>query len=310
MQLTRRGFSALALSAIAVRPGRAAEPIRFTTLAGIEYMVPMYAKELGLFEKRGVNVEMAIQPQAPLLLPAVVSGSLEIGVSTAVQVAMAHEQGLDIVVVSGIGGTTSEHPILDCVVRKGMNPQKPTDFVGKRVVTPGNNGTGYVMFVRYLMQGGVDPKSVTFVEAPFPRMGDLLRGGQVDAAVTVPPFTNRIIKAGIGDSFTFFVPTAEQGYVLTSVYIAKRSWAEANIDALRKINDALQEANDKMRADPKASAAFVVKTLKLPPDVVAAQPPPSTHPHFKLSDVQFWADVAFEEKMTKKRVDAKDIVVM
>jgi NitT/TauT family transport system substrate-binding protein len=308
MDLTRRAFGGLALSALAVRPGWAADPIKFTTLIGIEYTPPLYAQAKGLFAKHGVkDIDVQVSPQAPILLPAVVSGSLQIGVSTGIQVAMAHEQGLDLVLLSGTGGTTKAHPILAAVVRNGVEINNAADFVGKTVVSPGFNGTGYVLFVRWLKENGVDPKQVHFVEGGFARMADIMRGGNADAALAIPPFLDRMVKSGLGKRLDYVLP--EQDYLIVSFYIARRDWAEKHLDEVKGINAALKEANDAMKADREASNAFIAKTLKLPPDVIAAQPPPNTHPFIRPEDVQFWIDIAADQGLIKKRFDAKDIMV-
>ena len=85
------GAAAFAASAL---PAQAAETIQWSTLAAIDYLVPLIAKDAGLFGKQGLDVAMQIATQAPALLPAVVGGALQIGVSTGIQVAIANEANI------------------------------------------------------------------------------------------------------------------------------------------------------------------------------------------------------------------------
>jgi hypothetical protein len=98
--LVAGGAAAFAASAL---PVQAAETIQWSTLAAIDYLVPLIAKDAGLFGKQGLDVAMQIATQAPALLPAVVGGALQIGVSTGIQVAIANEAGLDVAIIAAAG---------------------------------------------------------------------------------------------------------------------------------------------------------------------------------------------------------------
>jgi NitT/TauT family transport system substrate-binding protein len=309
MTITRRGFGTLALSALAVgaRPLHAAEPIKaepikFATLAALDFMTPMFAQDAGLFTKQGLDVAMQIATQAPVLLPGVVGGSLQFGVSTGAQVAIAHEAGLDVVIAAGVGVITPTRVSTAVVVRPDVTIEKPSDFVGKKIVSPGFNGTFYVLFLRYLKINGIDPASVTLLEGGFAQMPDLLRSKQVDAVLAAEPFLTRMLGNGVGKRLDFFVP--DRDHIFTSFYIAKRSWTDAHKDELLRVRAALREANAMMKSDPAAAAAVQAKYLKLPPDVLAKQGLPDTRTDVTPEDVQFWADLALQVGLIKQPVAA------
>jgi NitT/TauT family transport system substrate-binding protein len=52
-----------------------------------------------------------------------------------------------------------------------------------------------VLFVKWLVEKGVDPKSVNFVEVTFPTMADIIKSGGVDAVLTAEPFVTRMTNA-------------------------------------------------------------------------------------------------------------------
>ena len=56
----------------------------------------------------------------------------------------------------------------------------------------------HVLFRKWLIEKGVDPKGVNFVEVTFPTMNDVLKSGSVDAVLTAEPFVARMTAAGTG----------------------------------------------------------------------------------------------------------------
>jgi NitT/TauT family transport system substrate-binding protein len=297
---------ALSTLAVGVRPVMAAEPIKFATLAALDFMTPMFAQDAGLFTKQGLDVTMTIATAAPTLLPGVVGGSLQYGVSTGAQVAIAHEAGLDVVIAAGVGVNTPQRVSTAVVVRPDVAIDKPSDFVGKKVVSPGINGTFYVLFLKYLKTHGINPASVTLLEGGFAQMPDLLRSKQVDAVLAAEPFLTRMLDAGLGKRLDFFVP--DRDHIFTSFYIAKRSWTDSHKDEVLKVRAALREANQMMTADPAKAAAVQAKYLKLPPDVLAKQGLPDARADVEPADVQFWIDTAFEVGLIKQKFDASELM--
>ena len=64
------------------------------------------------------------------------------------------------------------------VARNGVTIKDAKDFVGKKVGAPGIGAFLHVLFRKWLIDKGVDPKSVNFVEVTFPTMSDALKSGR------------------------------------------------------------------------------------------------------------------------------------
>jgi hypothetical protein len=111
----------------------------------------------------------------------------------------AADGGLDLVAVAGasIMNSTSNANIA-AFVRNGITIKEPKDFVGKKVGAPGLGAFLHVLFVKWLVEKGVDPKSVNFVEVTFPTMADIIKSGSVDVVLTAEPFVTRMSNAGLG----------------------------------------------------------------------------------------------------------------
>jgi NitT/TauT family transport system substrate-binding protein len=307
--MNRRDLLASSAAAVAASalPARAAETIQMSTLAGLDYLGPLIARDAGLFAKQGLDVGVQIATQAPALLPAVIGGALQVGVSTGIQVAIANEAGLDVAIIAAAGVITPQYVTTAVVMRPDVNLEKPADFIGKKILTPGINGAFHTLFLRYLKQGGVEARQVTFIEGGFAQMPDLLRASQVDAVLAAEPFLTRMIDSGVGKRLNYFVP--DKDYVVASFYIAKRSWVETHKSELEKIRLALRECASLTRSNPGVVSEAIAKYLKLPQDMVKTLRASEPVVDVRRDDVQFWCDLALQFQLLRKPVDGATLMV-
>ena len=155
--------------------------------------------EDGIFAKHGINAKLTLVGLNSNIPAALMSGSLQIGGPTPSVFLQAVDGGLDLVGVAGASSTSPETAdTAATVVRAGETVKEAKDFTGKKVGVPGIGAFLDVLFRRWLIQHGVDPKGVSFVEVTFPTMNDVLKSGAVDAVVTAEPVLSRIVKAGTG----------------------------------------------------------------------------------------------------------------
>jgi NitT/TauT family transport system substrate-binding protein len=307
--MNRRDLLASSAAAVAASalPARAAETIQMSTLAGLDYLGPLIARDAGLFAKQGLDVGVQIATQAPALLPAVIGGALQVGVSTGIQVAIDNEAGLDVAIIAAAGVITPQYVTTAVVMRPDVNLEKPADFIGKKILTPGINGAFHTLFLRYLKQGGVEARQVTFIEGGFAQMPDLLRASQVDAVLAAEPFLTRMIDSGVGKRLNYFVP--DRDYVVASFYIAKRSWLQTHKSDLEKIRVALRECASLTRSNPGVVSEAIAKYLKLPQDMVKTLRASEPVVDVRRDDVQFWCDLALQFQLLRKPVDGATLMM-
>ncbi len=185
----------------------------------------MVAEVEGIFRKHGLDATYTLIAINPSIPPALLAGSLQIGIPTPTTFLQAVDGGLDLVVIAGVADNAKNTP-LQIIVRKDGGIKEPKDLVGKKFGAPGLNAVLHVMTRHWLAQQGIDPKSVNFVEAVFPVHGDMLRSGQIDAVITVDPFATTILSRGDGvllaDLMSSFPPgNPNQMYVTTRDYATK-----------------------------------------------------------------------------------------
>lgn len=135
------------------------------------------ARELGLFEKAGLKVEL-LPPSDPSIVPrAVASGQAEIGIHYHPNLYLDHAAGVPLVRF----GTLVETPLNTLTVLAEGPVSSIKDLEGKRI---GFSVSGFedAMLGRMLDEAGVDKSSVELINVNFALSPSLI-SGQVDATI-------------------------------------------------------------------------------------------------------------------------------
>jgi NitT/TauT family transport system substrate-binding protein len=308
--LGRRVTLGLALGALAApalpRRAWAANLIRIMTVPGHSYMAPLFAQDTGLFAHQGLDVQVGLSTAPPSLLPAVASDSIQVGVSTGAQIALAREAGLDIVALSAASVQTQTHKTTALLVAPGSPLRTPRDFIGKKVASPGTNGTFYLMFLKWLIDAGIDPKSVIMLEAGFAQMGDMLRTGQVDGVLAAEPFLFRLVDSKAADPIDYYKVGRQA--VFDSFYICSQSWASANHAALVGLRQGLRDAIAGMAADQPKAAEIEAKYTKLPLEVINRLGVAEASVDVTPADMQVWLEVGKQTGLLSQDIDPASLI--
>ena len=131
-----RGWLAALIMALTVVPAaHAATKIVFLYTAVPSYIGSFVAKDEGLFEKYGLDVELIMAATCSIIPAAMVAGSAQVGAPTPTVLLQANDGGLDLVYFAGCGvyPTQSKTGILAMI---GSNLQGPGICPGKRSACP------------------------------------------------------------------------------------------------------------------------------------------------------------------------------
>src|SRR5271168_1564448 len=140
----------------------------------------MVARDEGIFAKHGFDADMTLIGINTNIPPAIVSDSIQVGGPTSPVFLQAVSGGLDLVAIAGATiMQPSSNESIAAVARTGVTIKDAKDFVGKKVGAPGIGAYLHVLFRKWLVEKGVDPKDVNFVEVTFPNMSDALKSGAV-----------------------------------------------------------------------------------------------------------------------------------
>ncbi|WP_430516879.1 ABC transporter substrate-binding protein [Bradyrhizobium yuanmingense] len=299
----------LGVSVASTAPALAQAKIQIGCTATSDCASAMVAVDEGIFRKHGLEVEMtpiAINSNIPA---AILSNSIQVGGPTSTVFLQAVDGGLDLVAIAGasVMNPTSNTAIA-AFVRNGITIKDPKDFIGKKVGAPGLNAFLHVLFVKWLVEKGVDPRSVNFVEVTFPTMADIIKSGGVDAVLTAEPFVTRMSNAGLGSVGARY--GAELGRTDPIIfYAASRDWAEKNVATVKKFREAVAEAAAIVNSDREKASASIAKFTKQPLDLVKATPPNQSEPNLKPQNLSWWIEVMSSQKMLQSKLDTAKLVL-
>jgi NitT/TauT family transport system substrate-binding protein len=267
---TSRGAFLAGAAAVAALPSiaqaAAGEPIvvRAGTIPADVAAVVEYARDRGYFKTAGLDVEIQIMQSGPVIVPAVIGGSLDVGAANTGSLAGAVERGLPLRIfapASQVGPNTST----DVIMVKDDSPIKTAaDVNGKTVAIVAMKTVQHALFLAWVDKHGGDSKTVKMIEIPFPEMIGALDSGRVDVAIPSEPFTSqgRTGNRVIGNCYD-----ALTSQMLLFGFFATDAWLAANTDTALKFAAGIKQAAIWANENQKASAILLTRFTNLSPTV-------------------------------------------
>jgi NitT/TauT family transport system substrate-binding protein len=269
----------------------------------------MVAVDEGLFKKHGLEAEMVLIGINSNIPAAILSNSIQIGGPTSTVFLQAVDGGLDLVAIAGASVMSPvSNGNIAAFARNGITIKEPKDFIGKKVGAPGLGAFLHVLFVKWLVEKGVDPKAVNFVEVSFPTMADIIKSGGVDAVLTGEPFITRMSNAGIGTVAARYAADLSRTEPII-FYAASRDWAEKNPDLVKKFRAAIEEGAAIVNSDPEKTSTSISKFTKQPIELVKSTAPNKSEPALKPEQLAWWVDVMASQKLLQSKLDLKKLIM-
>lgn len=311
MDFVRRMQISAAAAALAIALPAHADPfqLKIACTATSDCASAMVARDQGIFAKHGLDAEVTLIAINTNIPPAIVSDSIQIGGPTVPVFLQAVDGGLDLVAVEG---ASVMDPVSDgavaAVARNGVTIKEAKDFVGKKVGAPGIGAFLHVLFRKWLIDKGVDPKSVNFVEVTFPTMSDALKSGAVDAVLTGEPFITRMKNAGTGEVAVRYLQELGRNDPIL-FYAATRAFAEQHPDVIKAFRDSIEEAAAIVNSDRDKATESIAKFTKMPIDLVRLTRPDISKPELKGSDFAWWVETMKQQDMLQSAIDLNKLVL-
>jgi NitT/TauT family transport system substrate-binding protein len=274
--MNRRAFLASGTAAALLVPARAARAqtrtkLRLALIPSDFAAQAWYAKELGFFDRAGLDVEISTIGNGAAILAALLAGSLDVGFSNVVAVAVAHEKGLPFAFISAAIVHNSDDDITGLLGVATASPiRNAKDLEGKTIAVSGINELATITIKHYLDINGADPAKVRFVELPFAAMPEAVRTGRVDAASL-----NRTAAPTIGapgdplrvltNSYNAVAPRWS-----TSAWVATKDWIATHRTEAKAFAAAMRQAAVWGNAHHKESAAILAHAIDQPVERVEA----------------------------------------
>lgn len=210
----------------------------------------LLARDLGIFEKHGLNVEFKTFSSGAEAGQTVISGQADMGhVGDFPVMRLAVESGYELVIVSDFESDSELY-----VGVASSDIQAAEDLRGKTVATIVGSVPQYLL-AKYLEANGMSESDLTVQNMAAPDMPLALEQGAIDAFFVWEPFGLQSLELS-GDE----VHTLTTGRDLMNghlVLTSSRSFLDQNPEAVRRFLAALQEAIDYTNDNPdEAAQAF------------------------------------------------------
>jgi len=266
------------------------------------------ALEEGIFKKNGLDVAMTLIGLNSNIPAALLSDSVQIGGPTPSVFLQAVDGGLDLVAVAGASSTSkATFDTVGVVAAPSANIKSPEDFVGKKVGAPGIGAFLQVLFSKWLIDSGVDPKQVNLVEVTFPTMNDTLMSGAVDAVVTAEPMMSRIIASGTGEVAAYFLEKLPERRPAI-FYASTREWADANPEAVQAFRTSIEEAAKIVNDNPEKGRQAIASFTKIPLDVLSKMKLSVSDPKIEQEQLDWWVATMNEQSMLQGKPDTATLI--
>jgi NitT/TauT family transport system substrate-binding protein len=244
----------------------------------------------------------------PRAAAALLSDSVQIGGPTPSVLLQAIDGGLDLVAVAGASSTSEKtFDTAGVVASTASGIKEPKDFVGKKVGAPGIGAFLHVLFVKWLIDNGVDPKQVNFVEVTFPTMLDTLKSGAVDAVVTAEPMMSRIVASGTGTVAGYYLQKLPERRPAI-IYSSTRAWADANPDAVKAFRASIEEAAKIVNDDPEKGRQAIANFTKIPIAVLSKMKLSVSDPVIDQEQLDWWVATMNEQNMLQGKPDTANLI--
>lgn len=225
-----------------------------------DFLAVYVAKEKGIFDKHNIDATPTRIPVVTNIPAALVSGSIQIGMTTVPVLLQAVDGGLDFVLIAGAAHHTKASPFISLLARKDVKIEKPADLIGKKVGVPGINSVIDVMLRKWLINNKVPVNQVTIIEAPLPQLPDLLKGGTVDLVAIVEPLRTRIVSGDIGHVAAEYFGEVDPD-VLVSAWMVTGDWAKKNPEVVKNFRAAIDEGLAFIKSNPDEAREIEKKYL-------------------------------------------------
>jgi NitT/TauT family transport system substrate-binding protein len=266
-----------------------------------------YAKDLGYFDKAGLDVDIMTPTNPGITVSAVAGGSIDIGYINITQVELAYAKGVPLrVLVPSSMSITNKGPQGDAImVVKNSSITSPKDFEGKTLGTAPLKSLGDYSFNAWMAAHGGDPSKVKWVEIPFAACGEAVNSGRIDGSFVIEPFATE----SLATQRIFCHPFSAIGTrFITAAFCVTPAWADANKDVARRFATAIHNAAVWGNKNPHASALIVSKYSKIDESTIEAMARTPYAETLDPADLQPTIDFLLKNKLIDTGFNGEELI--
>jgi NitT/TauT family transport system substrate-binding protein len=248
--------------------------------------------EKGFFRDENLKIETQFADGGAAIIPAVMSGDLQIGFSNVTSLVIAGSEGLPVrVIANGAGAGTGADDAPDAVmVREDSGIRTAEDLAGKTIAVNTLNNVNSLTNNAALDRAGVDYRGIEYTEVPYPDMPAALEAGRVDAVYVMEPFVTVIEQAG-GRTILNPMEQTERNYTIAT-YFADERFIQENPDVVERFVRAVERSNEYAQQHPDEVRRAVLEYTKTPPETARVMNLTSWDRELDQSSIELTAQLA------------------
>ena len=205
------------------------------------FTVIHYGVRSGLFQRRGVNVEVVSINSGSAATAALLGGSIHIAWPTAVAVFQAHLRGFPLRIIGPGDLYRTEAPVFMLFVKSDSPIRDARGLAGKTIATTSLKDLNWVGISSWADANGGDSSGFKFIELPAAAVTAALAEGRIDAANVSTPYMEQGMAAGTIRPLAKDFDTIGKRFLL-GLFISTVDAINANKDAMTRFVNALHEA--------------------------------------------------------------------
>jgi NitT/TauT family transport system substrate-binding protein len=300
-----QGLTAGAVAAALPLRARAADTVRFATLPIDTGAQIYYADAEHFFAKAGLDGQIQSIPNGGAITAAVVGGSIDVGFSNILSLAIAHERGVPITLIAPAGLYITKAPTSVLMVHKDSPVRDARALNGKTIAVNGLKNITQLAVQAWMDKNGGDSKTASFSEMPFPEMPAALAARRIDAALVAEP---AVTEAKANSRILAKPYDAIAPDFLIAGWFTSQKWAAAHPDLVKKVVAVMRESAAWANKNTPASAEVLARATKLDPATLRTMVRSVYAERLDAAAIQPLIDLAARYGLLKAAFPAQDLI--
>jgi NitT/TauT family transport system substrate-binding protein len=273
-------------------------------------VAPIYlGVEEGIFEQHGLDVTLTLAQGGAAIVPAVQSGQMDFGFSNVTSLIVARDAGLPLKIVATGPQTTgnAEDDYAHVMVPEDSTATGLADLAGQRIAVNTLNNINDSVVSEGMRQEGGDPKSIEYVEMPFPDMVAQLEAGNVDAIAAVEPFVTLAEATGARRVYAQYAQPVKDlsvaGYFTTDQKI------QQDPELVEAFTAAMKESQQYATDHPEEAKAMLPTYTSLKPEVIEELTMPRFPQEHDIASLERIAEISRESGLIEEIPATNELIV-
>jgi NitT/TauT family transport system substrate-binding protein len=272
--------------------------------AGVPSAFLEYGVEQGFFRKRDLDVKVQPSQGGATVVPAVVSGDVDIGGSNLVSVLLAQSKDIPVKIVAPGTFVAGDKDFSAIVVAENSEIREPKDLEGHTLAVNTLKNVAEVTARAALEKQGVDSSKIELTEVDFPEMTAAVEQGRVDAAFAIEPFVTQATAGGNRIVLRPYVGT-KPGLQIGCYFTSDQFLAE-NEDVVTRFREGVAETAEAIAADPAGFRDFLPEASETPPEAAQKAVLPAWKANSDQASLELTAQLMERYGVTPDKPDTSD----